>query len=286
MCYMKRLLGLLAVCFLFLVGCGSNETPQVSGTDVVDPVPPATVQRDTCLVAVETMAGNRYIDFTAGEQVLLRSTTGANWNLEVYDLFDCSLKAVYQLPKNFSEDYPYFLADINYNTSQRMVGIRGYKDIYVVDLDQQSLSKKITPAYAENRIADAESGTILHLEVWEDYLVGTTADWGAFVFSLDSTGVKPLTPVADLATESGDDYRSLFLIENGQGYYQAILPIMNLESGDFAVNPLFSNPIELEEDQTVYAEGSPYVRLKKMDGTLVGVNLYTGELLPVIKEVE
>ncbi|PHI18418.1 hypothetical protein CEQ90_18115 [Lewinellaceae bacterium SD302] len=282
---MKLLFGICTALLLFL-SCGGADSPQLAETKLAEPVADTASTPDTCLVDAKTLAGNRYVDYTTGEQVLLRPTDAADWQLEVYNLFDCGLKAVYQLPENFSPDYPYFLADINYNTSQRMVGIRGYKELYVVDLDRQERSGKITPVYATERLQDVESGAILHLEVWEDYLVGTTQDWGAFVFSLDSNDLKPVLPVADLAMENGGGYHSLFLIENEQGEFQAILPSMNPEDGDFAINPLFSTPVALSSEETVYAAGSPYVRLKKKDGELVGVNLYTGVLLPVIEEVE
>lgn len=240
---------------------------------------------DTCLVNINTLKGNSYINYTSGEQVFLRSKNEANWQLEVYSLADCSMKAAYPLPENFSADFPYFLADINYNTSQRKVGIRGYKDLFVVDLDQQQVGQSLTPAFLQDRLADAESGQILHLEVWEDYLVGTTQDWGAFVFRLDSNKVTAIMPMAEVETPAGD-FRSLFLIEDGTGTYQAILPAMAEDSGDFSVNALFDKPLPIDPEATVFADGSQYVRLKNKAEGLIGINLYTGELLPVIEEVE
>lgn len=277
---MEKLCFLLILCLLW--SCESKPTVIADEpTTYETPV----VKRDTCLVAAETMEGNRYVDFTAKEQVLLRATDVADWQLEVYSLEDCSMKAAYQLPENFSPDYPYFLADINYNTSQRMVGVRGYKKIFVVDLDNQRLSKPISPAFPKDRLADAESGAIQHLEVWEDYLVGVCQDWGAFVFSMNKGNVKALKPVADYITEEGD-HRSLFLIRNANGAYQAIMPALSAENGEFSVNTLFPAPLLLDPDATVHAPGSPYVRFKDQAGKLIGVNLQNRELLPVIEEVE
>lgn len=277
---------LVSLVFLFfLFSCG-GDTAEIESEDPSSATTESASEiRDTCLVSAETMAGNRYLDYIAGEQVLLRATDAADWQLEVYDLFDCRMKATYQLPENFSPDYPYFLADINYNNSQKMVGIRGYKRLFVADLDRGVMLPPIVPQFKDERLMDTESGVILHLEVWEDYLVGISADWGAFVFVLDSASVRPVMPVADLPLEQGG-YQSLFLIQNGNGKFQAILPGINDESGEFGVNPLFAKPIELLAKETVYAKGSQYVRLKKPNGELIGVNLYTRELLPVIEEIE
>lgn len=272
-------------CLLFLFSCGADTAEIESKNNSLAATETEPKVRDTCLVGASTMAGNRYVNYIDEEQILLRATTPVDWQLEVYDLFDCRMKAAFPLPENFSPDYPYFLADINYNTSQKMVGIRGYKRLFVADLDRGVMLPAIKPQFKNERLTDTESGVILHLEVWEDYLVGVCEDWGTFVFAVDSIFVRPVMPVADLKLEEGG-YQSLFLIKNVDGKFQAILPGINNSSGEFSVNPLFAKPVDLLARETVYAEGSQYVRLKKPDGEMIGVNLYTRELLPVIEEIE
>ncbi|MEL6140702.1 MAG: hypothetical protein AAFQ37_01630 [Bacteroidota bacterium] len=274
---MKSLLFYCVFLFLLLAySCGgSNDSPSLAST--------VTTPQDTCVVSAVTLPGNRYTDFTAEEKVLLRAPAGADWQLEVYDLFTCEAKAIYSLPPNGSPDYPYYLADLNYNNNTRLVGIRGYQEFFIVDLTTQQLSKSVKPVYPSGRLEDAESGTILHLEVWEDYLVGTTQDWGAFVFRMAGATPKAILPVAEMK-DASDQYRSLFLIDDGNGKYQGILPSLNLNTGKFQVNPLFGHPIELDPLETVYAKGSPYTRVREPNGTYIGIDLRTGELLPVIEE--
>jgi len=261
---------------LLVSSCGDSQSSPTEASTVSPP-------RDTCQISVTNLPGNRYTDFIAEEQVVLRAPEGARWQLEVYNLFTCETKAVYPLPPNNSVDYPYYLADLNYNNNTRIVGIRGHREFFVVDLAAQKLGDPIRPVYPKGRLADVESGSIQHLEVWEDYLVGTTQDWGPFVFRLDGTSPQAVLPVAEMK-DASDQYRSLFLIEDNGKKYQAILPSLNLDTGKFQVNPLFGHPIELDPKETVYAKGSPYTRVREPNGTYIGIDLRTGELLPVIEE--
>ena len=277
---MKKLTySLPLICLIWLVSCKDAPSPSAVIEDLISQKP------DTCQLSITgVLAGNRYTDFTAGEKVVLHDPGENDWRLDVYDLFDCSMKAAYQLPPNESADYPYFLADLNYNNSNRKIGIRGNSSIFLIDLESQKMSEEITPQFtANNRLTDTESGAIHHLEVWENYLVGQTVDWGSFVFRLDSLLPRSIAPVAEL--KDGDEYRSLFLIETGNGNYQAILPSYDHNTGLFSVNPLFIQPKVLHPASTVYA-GGPYARVKEANGNFVGIDLRTGELLPVIKEKE
>lgn len=275
---MKKLIySLPFICLFWLVSCKDAPSP----TDVIEDL--ISQKPDTCQLSVTgVLSGNRYSDFTAAEKVVLHDPGENDWRLEVYDLYDCSMKAAYQLPPNESEDYPYFLADLNYNNSNRKIGIRGNRSIFLIDLEAQQMSGEIIPQFSDaERLMDTESGAIHHLEVWENYLVGQTVDWGAFVFRLDSILPKSIAPVAEL--KDGEEFRSLFLIETGDGNYQAILPRYDLSTGLFSVNPLFIEPKALHPASTVYA-GGPYARVKEANGNFVGIDLRTGELLPVIKE--
>lgn len=274
---MKNLVPYLLLVILF-GGASCSETPSPVAAEQVNPPP----KPDTCRIEVQTLTGNRYTDFIAAEKVILRAPIANEWQLEVYDLYTCLTKAVYNLPANDAPDYPYFLADLNYNNSGRKVGIRGHRHIFVADLDRETLSNPIQPQYPANRLAEPESGSIQHLEVWEDYLIGTTTDWGAFVFKLDSLSPKPIVAAAELV--DGEQFHSLFLIGTRDGKYQAIIPNYNLDEGIFSVNPLFEQPTDLIPTETVYAAGSPYARVKEPSGAYIGIDLRTGELLPVIEE--
>lgn len=274
---------------LVILSCGTEPGPNetVSTTNADSTADTTAAPPDTCRLAYPTQPGNRYADLTRGEQILLRATDPGRWQLEVYETGECTLTAVYTLPPNESPDFPYYLADINYSTFRRQIGIRGYRKIFVADLDRQELSDGITPQFpGDPLVADPQSGQILRLEVWEDYLVGYAQDYGPFAYRLGGGGPRSLAPAATYAPETGGPPQALFLIENPAGTFQAILPQLDFNSGDFTINPIFPAPRALDPTATIHENGSPYARLRTESGELIGINLGSGELLPVIEKVE
>ena len=284
---MKQLL--LFFFLLSFLGCNRNQELPL---DPPEAPKPEAVSNSTlvsasksCKLELPTLDGNEYID-TEKQQLLALIGDSINWTLKVYDRSDCQLVQDFTLAGNPSNDYPYFLADLLYNSGNRLLGIRGNQELLIYDLNAEQLSGPITPQFKLERLQGADAGRIDHLEVWEDYLVGCSSDWGSFVFRLDSLlAPSPVMPVAEL--EKDGVFHSLFLIESGlEMSYQAILPTYDYEAGAFLLNPLFEAPIALEPAATIYAEGSPYARLRKSGDDLVGVDLVKRELIEGIEAVE
>ncbi len=275
---MKKIYFLLT---LFLVFFACKETKKTDTT-----APSATESRqDSCELfsTAEVPPINRLTDRLAGERLFLRTDKKGRWLVEIYALSSCDLKAVYELPENTAPDATYFLANLNYNHNSRLVGIRSDRSFYVLDLGAGQLSEAIQPQFPADWPAEPESGRIQHLEVWEDYLVGATTDWGCFLFTLDSLGFVQIPPRASYQEKSGQ-YCSLFLIANDHGQYQAIIPSLSATDGSFSVRPIFPRPVALDTSKVIYAAGSPYVRLQQTDGNLIGIDLRTASLLPTIEK--
>lgn len=270
--YIASMFRLLAL--VLLVSCGRSE-PETYNSQV------STVPATPCPPPLDILSGNSYTDQDRQLVVALHQLSDA-WVLDVYDKPDCTLQNRAELPTPETPDYPYFLADLLYNSALGNVGIRGPKNFFIYHLADQKLSPPIFPTYLNERLPDESSGQIEHLEVWEDYLVGCTADWGAFVFRMDSIAVLPVAEI-----EKEERYLSLFLIEIGQtNRYQAIIPVYDYEQGGLDVNPLFEEPLPLDTSKTIFAAGSSYARLQQVDGELLTIDLARAELVKAIKEVQ
>ncbi|MEM8584200.1 MAG: hypothetical protein AAGF87_08025 [Bacteroidota bacterium] len=266
---MYRLLALV-----FLLSCGSNE-PEVYSNQT------SQIQAVPCPPDLGLLDGNSYTDPSRNLVVALHQM-GDGWALDIYNREECALENRVQLPKPEIEDYPYYLADLLYNSALGQVGIRGPRHFFIYQLDQKSLSEPITPSYSTERLSGASSGQIEHLEVWEDYLIGCTVDWGAFAARMDGTALLPLAEL-----EIDERYASLFLIEvDASDSYQAVMPRYNYELARFEVNPLFSAPISLDLDNITYAKGSSYVRLQTTGGESITIDLSKAKIVEAIQEVD
>ncbi|HFA49035.1 MAG TPA: hypothetical protein ENJ95_08460 [Bacteroidetes bacterium] len=187
--------------------------------------------------------------------------------LELYDGTNCERIMREILPVNLSPDYPYYLSDITYNNLSNVIAIRGFDQIYILDLKNKKLSKPLSPKYLNERFADdAQSGMIQRLEVWENYLIGYATSMGPFVFDLkDPLNGKSVLPGAEYELEEGTLYNSLFFLpsENGGTKYQAILPKFDMETGNFDINPLFEKPINIQTNINRRFRNNRYLVLKE-----------------------
>ncbi len=222
--------------------------------DAVDVDTPSTTrpvvrQSHNCEVKGKVLDGNAF--WIKEKETLVciaadESTADANLGdshriLEIYDTKSCNQLKKEVLPVNVSPDYPYYLAQITYNKSSHLVGIRGFDKIYCYDVDKQQLLPALEPQFMSERFAeDAQSGMIKHLEVWEDYLVGYAQDMGVFAFQLGDDVPKKIMPFAEYALDE-TNFHPLFLLESKEGAYQALVPDYDLNTGTFNINPLFEN---------------------------------------------
>ncbi len=166
--------------------------------------------------------------------------------LEIYDANTCKSIDRHVLPVNVSPDFPYYMAEINYNGASKMVAIKGFDKIFYYDLASRRLLSPLEPVFKGERYADdAQSGMIQRLELWENYLVGAAQDMGVFVFDLSNIEEpKVVEPFAEYEISEAD-FGSLFMIPSAQGGQQIIMPNYNIATDEFAVNPFFEKPKEL-----------------------------------------
>lgn len=168
--------------------------------------------------------------------------------LRIWSLPSCTVEQRQLMPE--TDDFSYYLADISYDHANQLIGMRNGRSVCVYDLEQQAFLETLEPDFgADAMYQDAQSGIIDHLEVWEDIVFGYARDLGAFGFDLrDRAKPKPIVPVANYTHEGA--IRSLFLIADKAGNYQAIIPDFSYnyegEEDKFELYPLFSSPQSLD----------------------------------------
>lgn len=235
---------------------------------------PNLKQQQKCAVKGEMLEENELWLKDQGKMVCIiadSSTYDANLGmshriLEIYNTYTCSLELKLTLPVNVSPDFPYYLADINYNNESEIVAIKAAKTVYCLDLGTQKMLPLLAPKFKTKRAeADPSSGTIIRLELWENFLVGYAQDKGTFVFDLSSEGgAKPVLPFAEY--QLGDTrFNSLFLLPSNNSRVQAILPNYDWDEETFSINPIFQAPIALETNVQKSALDNQYLVLRHSD---------------------
>ena len=282
---------LLISCFVivYLAGCGpanvgdsanqNSETDTEISTNSEAPGEATNVEdipkEHNCTVEGKVLEGNQLwlrdkgllFCIVADQETQDKDYGDSHRILEIYNTKDCSRIGREILPVNFSPDFPYYLAEINYNNSNQMVAIKGFQSVYCYDLKQKRLLPELTPNYLEERFSeDGNSGMISHLEVWENYLVGHAVDNGAFVFDL-STGnsVKPVLPFAEFKV-SENNFSSLFMLSSGSENVQAIIPAYDADADVFSINPLFKGPQKLSTNIPKSAKNNRFIILRQQGG--------------------
>ncbi len=190
--------------------------------------------------------------------------------LELYDGNNCERVFRKVLPVNISPDYAYYLSEITYNNLSKVIAVRGFDEVYILDLAEKKLSPSLEPGFLNERFEeDAQSGLIQRLEIWENYLVGYATGKGTFVFDLDTPmAAKAILPAAEYEISEGTDYHSMFFLKsNGRGdVYQAIQPIFDLNTGEFRINPLFEKPLNIQTNINRSFRDNQYLVLKELLG--------------------
>ncbi len=208
--------------------------------------------------------------------------------MEVYDTRTCELMERKVLPVNISPDFPYYVAEISYNNVHQMAAVRGFNTIYLYDAENRKWLPEFKPKFASARSgADAQSGMIQRLEVWEDYLIGFSQDYGAFVFDLgNKTQPAPVLPFAEVAA-SPVNYQSLFMLPVDAGKYQAISPEFDAGTGVFKANPLFDAPLPLKVEASKRALNNRYIVLRQSDqgNTAVAIDVTKRQRIELPAEV-
>jgi len=204
--------------------------------------------------------------------------------LEVHNTYTCSLELKLTLPVNSSPDFPYFLADINYNNDSKIVAVKAAKTIYCLDLETKRMLPLLTPVFKNTRESvDASSGNIIRLELWEDFLIGYAQDSGTFVFDLSpQNGPIPVLPFAEYKIDD-TRFNSLFLLASENKNSQAILPNYDWEEEVFSINPIFKTPIPISIDVQKSALNNQFLVLRQSDSKnalLVDMKARKNKVLP------
>lgn len=184
--------------------------------------------------------------------------------LEVFDTKNCQRISRQVLPVDGSADFPYFIAEITYNNVTQIVAIRGNSTLYAYDVAGRKLLPKMTPQFRSQRFGvDAQSGQIMRLEVWENYLMGYAQDYGTFAFDLkDKQNPKAILPIAEYEINESN-YAPLFLLTTQNDGVQAIMPEYNRETQEFAIHPAFEQPMNLKTDVQRSATNNRYLVLRE-----------------------
>lgn len=287
---------LLTALFL-LAACGGSTTSPSDASDGETPAGDSTRETPSameervdlpvshdCEIEGEMLEGNQF--WARGEGILLAvvadsSTYDPDYGpghrvLEVYDSRTCERVDRHVLPVNVSPDFPYYLAEITYNNATRLVAIRGFQVVYAYDVVRRELLPVLEPEFANERYGvDAQSGMIRRLELWENYLVGYSQDYGAFAFDLSNAGApEAVLPAAEYEV-AADEYHQLFLLPTDDGVYQGLLPAYDATEDAFAINPLFRDPVDLNPNIPSNVADNRYlvIRLRDEARTPVAIDM-------------
>lgn len=285
-----------ALTFFWAFGCGNGDQSENGSSD--ETVLPAVsryseAEARICPISGTILEGNRMLLPEAGVQVVIKADTftfdpdygDGHRILEVYDIRNCSLLTQKILPVNISPDFPYFLAEINYNHGSKLIAVRGAAIIYYLDVATGDLSSPLTPVFGvERRSLDAQSGIIQRLELWELFLVGCARDFGAFVFDLsDTENPQAILPFGTYRNPGEEEFHDLFLLPSEKGGVQALMPVYDNEQGGFLINGLFPKPLDIEVNQGPAGQDTPFLvfREKNEGGVAHAVDLRVRKLVPL-----
>ena len=209
--------------------------------------------------------------------------------LEVYNTENCERIKRDILPINESPDFPYYLAKITYNHGSKLVAIRGFRTIHIYDLAENKLIPTIEPDFSDDVFAvDAQSGRILRLELWENYVIGFAQDFGAFAMNLENIdNPKAILPFAQWKDEQERPH-SLFLLPSESGGQQAIVPSYDAGKATFSVNPIFDQPQEINTTQAAGTKGSQFVVFRGKNGSNgqgIAINLKANQLVELPQNI-
>lgn len=295
----------LFLTFLLLLACGRADTSSQSGasgrpaqqTDTATTLQPAKARSTkACPVAGTVLTGNHYLSPEQGLYVVIAadSTTrhpklgDSHRVLAIYDSQTCQQLSRQALPVDRAPDFPYALAEINYNNAEQLLAIRGTTQFYLYDLAQRALLGPFQPQFPSKRYGvDAQSGTIQQLEVWESYLIGYAQDYGAFVYQLNGGAAPaPVLPIAEYERET-QVFDQAFLLPSEQGA-QILLPTYDRRTRNFRINPAFKRPMEIDEADAQLLQNGRFLLLptREASATPVALDLRAHQRLDLPEAVQ
>lgn len=216
-----------------------------------------TIKDTDCAVGEATSPDNRFLLRDLQRLVVLSvKEENPSGVLKIYNATDCTEVNSIALPENESPDFPYYLAEIMYNNQSKLIGIRGFDRVILYDGEADKISQPIVPQFLLNRLAeDAETGRILRLEIWEEYLIGYARGKGTFVYDInDFQNPAAVLPIQEFADKQGR-YSSLFLLPetDNRNFSQAVFPNYNEVTEVFEMVAVFKKPRRLTVGKPVSA---------------------------------
>ena len=294
--------------FLFLIilllhACGdpvpatNNGSSTTDTTTIADTPPEPTLEAPDCVIAGEVLEGNS--NWNSSQDLLLvikadSSTYAEGYGpshriFEILDGRSCETLFQQTLEENTSPDYPYYLADIQYNHASNFVGIQGYYDLYICDLANEYKLTQLSPEFfSERDYDDPQSGMIVRLEVWENFLFGFAQDCGPFAFDLSNREEPSVVlPFAEWLNGDISRYHSLFLLPSEGGGMQALMPYYDYEEEAFSITPLFQEPVTLSTNVPRNARNNRFLVLRGENdsSTIYPIDLGARALIDVPADV-
>jgi hypothetical protein len=180
---------------------------------------------------------------------------------------NCNIILTETLPVNKSPDFPWYLNTNTYESVNKVLCMQGVEFVYCYDVAEGKMLPQMKPAFYNKRNAvDAQSGNPAGLTVWGNYLIGYSLDQGASVFDLaNKENPAAVLPVAEFYSKNDESYHSLFLLSDGGGQIQAMIPGLNEDQDGMEANPLFSKTLALNTSISKSAKNNRFIVLSSRD---------------------
>ena len=277
-------------------GNSSTDTETAERSVTEEPTTTPQLAAPDCVVEGEVLEGNQVWIQSSDVLAVIKadaSTTQEGFGpshrlFQILDGRSCDTKFETTLPENVSPDYPYYIAEVQYNTLSSIIGIQGFYKVLICDMSDGYKMSELEPSFASEReYADSQSGMVQRLEVWEDYLLGYAQDAGAFAFDLSSNATpEAVLPFAEWQDPDNGRYHSLFLLPTEDGV-QGILPFYDAEEDAFMLYPLFDQPVQVSQNVPQNARNNQFLVLRQTDAarTPLAINLGTRDLMELPADI-
>ncbi len=281
----------LMLVFLFSCEAGDGDadteaTPPAPDTTAITAAPQTYASRatlQTCEPEGEILPGNSFDKFPPYLLTIAAhadETTPAHRYVDLYDRQTCERIAHHLLPQDGSDDYPYYLANLQYIRFTRVAGIRGDRTVVGFDIDRREALPPVTPDFGKlDRVIGPDFGRIVHLEALEQFLIGYAQEAGSFIYRIEEGKLDQLQPLATGPVRGEEAPRRLFVLDHRQdGTSYLCVPTYDMEEGSFRPDMIFPAAVNLRAGASRQLNKN-FARVQLADGTLYLVDLRNGRLL-------
>ena len=207
-------------------------------------------------------------------------------SFQIYDSKICDLIGNHVMPINREPDYPYYLYPNTYESINQMMCAQGAGYVYCFDIKRKEMLLPLIPEYRSKQMAsDASSGAPQGLMVWDHYLFGYVADYGAYAFDMtNKKAVKSLFPAAEFLDREKGSMNQLFLTESAPGKFQAAFSSYDVDAGEnaFTVVPLFKEALPISSRIPASARNNNLLVFKYKDASsAIGVDMAKGKSIAI-----